>query len=54
MTQAEAAKLCDLKPQAFSRIVNGTEPAYSNRGKRIASAIGWEGDWRELFEEVEV
>ena len=54
LSQAEGARRCGLKPQAFSRIVNGVEPAYPKRGQRIADALGWEGDWRELFEEVEV
>ena len=54
MTQTEAAELCGLKQQAFSRIVNGTEPPYPRRGERIARALDWQGDWRELFEEIEV
>lgn len=54
LTQAEAAARCGLKPQAFSRIVNGTEPPYSKRGERIARALGWERDWEELFEEVTI
>lgn len=54
MTQAEGAARCGLKPQAFSRIVNGTEPPYSKRGQRIADALGWEGDWTELFEKVAI
>lgn len=54
MTQAEAAAKCGLKPQALSRIVNGTEPPYAKRGQRIADALGWDGDWSELFEEVTV
>lgn len=52
MTQVEGAKRCGLKPQAFSRIVNGLEPPYTRRGQRIADALGWEGNWSELFEEV--
>ena len=54
LTQKEAAELCDLSPQAFSRIVLGVEPPYPRRGQRIADALGWERDWRELFEEIEV
>lgn len=50
----EAAEMCGLSPQAFGRIVNGKEPAYSRRGARIARALGWEGDPAELFEEIEV
>lgn len=54
LTQAEAAEACGLTQQAFSRIVRGVEPPYSGRGQRIALALGWQGDWRELFEEAEV
>ena len=54
MTQTEAASLCGLTPQAFSRIVNGYEPPYSKRGPKIAAALNWDGDWHELFEEIEV
>ena len=54
MSQVEAAAICGLKQQAFNRIVNGVEPPYQHRGQRIAEALGWEGDWRELFEETEV
>ena len=54
MTQTEAAELCGLKQQAFNRIVNGIEPPYPKRGQRIADALGWAGDWRVLFEEIEV
>jgi transcriptional regulator with XRE-family HTH domain len=54
MTQKEGAELCGLKQQAFNRIVNGKEPPYPKRGQRIADALGWNGDWRELFAEIEV
>lgn len=54
ITQREAADLCGITPQAFSRIANGQEPAYSKRGKRIADALGWKGDPAELFEPIEI
>lgn len=54
ITQTEAASLCGLTAQAFSRIVRGAEPPYPKRGQRIAEALGWAGDWRDLFEPVEV
>ena len=54
LTQREAAEKCGLSPQAFSRIVNGVEPAYNKRGRRIAEALDWEGDPAELFEQIEV
>lgn len=54
LTQVEGAELCGLKQQAFNRIVNGVEPPYPLRGQRIADALGWKGDWTELFEEIEV
>ena len=53
LTQVKGAEMCGLKQQSFNRIVNGVEPPYSGRGQRIADALGWEGDWRDLFEEVE-
>lgn len=52
MSQAECARLAQVNATSFSRIVNGLEPAYPKRGKRIADALGWEGDPAELFEEV--
>jgi len=54
LTQREAAKICGLSPQAFSRIVAGREAPFSKRGPHIAEALGWEDDWEKLFEEVEV
>ena len=38
---------------AVSRIVRGLEPPYPKRGRAIADAVGWTGDWRELFEHEE-
>lgn len=54
LSQSKAARLADVAEASFSRIVRGVEPPYSGRGQRIADALGWHGDWRELFEEVEV
>lgn len=54
LSQAKAARMADVNDTSMSRIVRGIEPAYPKRGKRIAEALGWEGDWKELFEEVEV
>ena len=54
LSQSKAARLADVAEASFSRIVRGVEPAYSGRGQRIADALGWQGDWHELFEEVEV
>lgn len=53
LSQSKAARLADVNQTSFSRIVRGKEPAYSKRGQRIADALGWTGDWRELFEELE-
>lgn len=52
ISQTDFAKAAGLKQQAVSRIVNGLEPPYSKRGKRIADALGWEGDPADLFKEV--
>ena len=53
LTQAKLARKADVNESSMSRIVRGVEPAYSGRGQRIADALGWEGDWSALFEEVE-
>lgn len=53
MTQAKLAHRADVNQTSLSRIVNGKEPAYPKRGKRIADALGWEGDPADLFKEVE-
>lgn len=53
LSQSKAARLADVHTSSMSRIVRGVEPPFPVRGQRIASAIGWPGDWRELFAEVE-
>lgn len=52
-TQAMIAKKTGIGRPAVSRIVRGLEPPYPKRGKAIAKAVGWAGDWRELFEREE-
>lgn len=52
ISQAKLARLADVNQVSMSRIVNGLEPAFPHRGKRIAEALGWEGNPDDLFEEV--
>ena len=52
ISQAKLARLADVNQSSMNRIENGKEPAYSGRGKRIASALGWQGDPADLFKEV--
>lgn len=52
VSQAKLARLAGVNQTSLSRIENGKEPAYPRRGRRIADALGWEGDPSELFEEV--
>lgn len=52
MSQAALARAAGINQASMSRIENGMEPAYPNRGKRIADALGWKGDLSELFEAV--
>lgn len=54
MTQAAFAEKAQVNAAALSRIVNGKEPAYPKRGRRIADAIGWNGTLDELFSNLEV
>ena len=51
-TQAKIAHVTGIGEPAVSRIVRGLEPPYPGRGRAIADAIGWRGDWRELFEDI--
>lgn len=53
MSQAKLARLAEVNQSCMSRIENGKEEAYPNRGKRIADALGWKDDPEKLFEEVE-
>ena len=52
-TQAMIARVTGISKPAVSRIVRGLEPPYPKRGRAIAAAVGWAGDWRELFEECD-
>ena len=52
-TQAMIAKATGISRPAVSRIVRGLEPPHPKRGKAIAAAVGWAGDWRGLFEECD-
>lgn len=52
ISQAKAARMCDVNESSMSRIVRGIEPPYPYRGQRIADALEWHGDWCELFETV--
>lgn len=54
MTQAAFAGKARVSTSSLSRIVNGKEPAYPKRGRRIAEAMGWRGTLDELFGELEV
>lgn len=48
--QAMIARKTGISRPAVSRIVRGQEPPYPKRGRAMADAVGWTGDWRELFE----
>ena len=52
LSQAKAARICDVSESSMSRIVRGIEPPYPKRGQRIADSLGWSDDWRVLFEEI--
>ena len=52
MSQAKLARAADVNQSCLARIENGKEPPYPHRGKRIADALGWDGDPMDLFEEV--
>ena len=52
-SQAELSRRVGINATSMSRIESGKEPPFPNRSKRIADALGWEGDPSELFEDVE-
>lgn len=53
LSQAALARKAEVNQASMCRIEKGKEPAYSGRGQRIADALGWSGEWSELFEEVD-
>lgn len=52
-SQSECARRAGVNQASLSRIMNGHEPAFPKRGKRIADAVDWKGNPAELFEEVD-
>ena len=52
LSQAALARKIGANQASLSRIESGKEPPYPLRAKRIAAALGWEGDPMELFKEV--
>lgn len=52
ISQSECARRAGINQTSIYRITAGKEPPYPLRSKKIADAIGWEGDPAELFEEV--
>lgn len=53
LSQSKLERMAGICQSSMSRIERGKEPAYPRRGKRIAEALGWQGDPAELFEEVD-
>ena len=53
ISQRELAERAHVNEASVSRILHGKEPAYPERGRRIAVALGWTGDPEGLFEEVD-
>ena len=54
-TIRETAQRAGIAPETLSRIVSGKQsPGYGDgqSAERIAQAVGWTGDVRELFEEI--
>lgn len=51
--QAMIARKSGIDKSALSRMVHGQLYPYRGWGQRIADALGWHGDWHELFEPEE-
>lgn len=54
LKQRDVARAANVNESSLSRIINGTEPAYPLRGKRIAEAVGWTEEPALLFEDIEI
>ena len=52
LSQAKLSRLADVNAASMNRIEKGKEPPYPYRGQRIADALGWTRDYKELFKEV--
>lgn len=52
LSQAKLARIADVNASSLNRIEKGKEPLYPIRGRRIAAALGWDGNPDALLEEV--
>ena len=56
LTNREISKRAEISEESLSRIISGKQSPGFKRGQsaeRIARAVGWKGDVRALFAEVE-
>lgn len=49
LSQAALARAAGINQTSMSKVERGLEPAFPYRGKRIAEALGWEGNPDDLF-----
>lgn len=52
LSQGKLARMADVSEAGLSRVLRGVEPCGYHRGKAIAKAIQWPGEWEDLFSEV--
>lgn len=53
LSQRKMAKMAGLDPIVVNKIERGAIRAYPMYREALAAAIKWEGDAKELFEEVQ-
>ena len=51
-SQLQLSYKAQVSPSDVSRYMSGERKPYPNHAQRIADALGWTGEPKELFEEV--
>lgn len=54
ITQTDIGRACGINRVTINRIMRGWEIPKDTHKERIATALGWDGDPAELFQEIEV
>lgn len=54
LSQTDIAKASGVHRVTVNRITRGKELPSEYHAQKIAKAMDWQGDWHELFDEIEV
>lgn len=53
LSKSALARKADMHVSSVCQIENGRLSAYPGQARKLAAALGWQGEPSELFEEVE-